>query len=102
MAIQSIKSTYSLDLDTVRLLEEMARRWGVSKSEALRRAIRASAEQSPSGGQSALDALDELQRSVNLSKSEADAWLKEARAQRRAASARRETRAKWPDLASAS
>jgi Ribbon-helix-helix protein, copG family len=43
MATPTIKSTYTLDLDTVRALEDMARRLGVSKSEALRRAIRLAA-----------------------------------------------------------
>ena len=38
MAIPKIKATYSLDVETVRMLVHMARRWGVSKSEALRRA----------------------------------------------------------------
>lgn len=36
MATPTIKSTYTLDLDTIRALEDMARRLGVSKSEALR------------------------------------------------------------------
>ena len=35
-----IKVTYTLDVDSLRALEELARQWGVSKSEALRRAIR--------------------------------------------------------------
>jgi hypothetical protein len=41
MATETIKSTYTLDVDTVRAL---ARRWNVTKSEALRRAMEASAE----------------------------------------------------------
>ena len=43
MAITTIKSTYSLDVETVRMLESLARRWNVSKSEVLRRAIRSAA-----------------------------------------------------------
>jgi len=43
MAVTTIKSTYALDVETVRELEEMARAWKVSKSEALRRAIRSAA-----------------------------------------------------------
>jgi hypothetical protein len=39
MATTTVKSTYSLDVDTVRELDAVARRWRVSKSEALRRAI---------------------------------------------------------------
>lgn len=41
MAIPKIKATYSLDPETIALLERVSRRWGVSKSEALRRAIQA-------------------------------------------------------------
>ena len=36
MATTTIKATYSLDPETVRLLERVSRRWGVSKSEARR------------------------------------------------------------------
>ena len=43
MAIPKIKSTYSLDVETVRTLESLARRWNVSKTEVVRRAIRAAA-----------------------------------------------------------
>ena len=45
MGTPTIKSTYVLDVGTVRGLEKIARRWNVSTSEALRRAIHASAEQ---------------------------------------------------------
>ena len=67
MASTTIKSTYSLDVETVRSLERMARRWKVSKSEALRRAIRTVAEQSPPPEGDATAALDALQRAVDLS-----------------------------------
>ena len=43
MTIHRIKGTYSLDAGTVRELDRLARRWKTSKSEALRRAIRAAA-----------------------------------------------------------
>jgi len=43
MAPSMIKSTYTLDAETVRTLEGLARHWRVSKSEALRRAIRTAA-----------------------------------------------------------
>ena len=39
MAITTIRSTYALHIQTVRQLNLLAERWGVSKSEALRRAI---------------------------------------------------------------
>ena len=36
MATTTVKSTYSLDVESVQALEDLARRWRVSKSEALR------------------------------------------------------------------
>ena len=36
MAKMTIKSTYTMDVETVRTLEDLARRWNVPKSEALR------------------------------------------------------------------
>jgi hypothetical protein len=90
VAIPKIKSTYALDLETVSRLEEMARRWGVSKSEVLRRAVRAAAGQSSPAAADAVSALDELQRSLRLSRAKAQAWGRRSRAERRAAAARRE------------
>ncbi len=94
MATPMIKTTYALDSETIRALEEMATRWGVSKSEALRRAIRAVArrQRQPDRRQDALVALEELQRSLRLTRAKASAWIKEVRAERSAVSARREGR----------
>lgn len=86
----TIKSTYALDADSMRALEHLARRWRVSKSEALRRAIRAAAGQAPSQGAEALRTLDRLQRSLNLTRARAEGWARRARDERRAASASRE------------
>ena len=94
MATQTIKTTYSLDVETVRKLEAMAHRWNVSKSEALRRAIRAAAQQGLANeGRDALKALDRLQSSLNLGAEAAEQWKKAARAERQASSRRRKTRA---------
>ena len=92
MASLSIKSTYTLDPDTVRILEEIARRWRVSKSEALRRAIRAVADRVPEQGHDALQALDDLQNSLGATATTTRAWVRAARAQRRASARRREAR----------
>ncbi|MGH8470869.1 MAG: ribbon-helix-helix protein, CopG family [Gammaproteobacteria bacterium] len=92
MAIPTVKSTYSLDLGSVRTLEELARRWGVSKSEALRRAIRAAGGTEQGKESAALKALAELQQSLKLSSSKASAWANQARSERRTASARHEPR----------
>ena len=51
MAISTIKSTYSLDVGSVRTLETLAKRWRVSKTEVLRRAIRIAAMEGNSGNE---------------------------------------------------
>jgi hypothetical protein len=90
MAIPKIKATYALDVDTVQALERTARRWKVSKSEALRRAIRAAALEAGAGpGGDALEALDTLQRSLGLTRAKANVWATESRRERRATSDRR-------------
>lgn len=92
MATPSIKSTYVIDVGTVQALERIARRWKVSKSEALRRAIRAAAEQPPFESVDALRALDQLQRSLKLTPVTARAWARAARRERTTASRRSEGR----------
>ena len=88
MAMPTIKSTYTLDVETIRALEEMARRWDVSKSEALRRAIRAAAAQDRPPRADALEALDRLQRSLRLTPVRAREWAANVRTERQAASTR--------------
>lgn len=83
MAIPKIKATYSLDQETVRLLERVARRWGVSKSEALRRAIRAAGD-SEAASSPALETLNRIQGGLGLTNAVAAAWARQARAERRA------------------
>jgi len=93
MATMTIKTTYALDAESVRTLERMARRWGVSKSEVLRRAIRGAAAQAGDDGDT-VKALDRLQRATALTAARAGAWARRNRTERRAASARREAAAK--------
>ena len=88
MARTSIKSTYSLDVDTVRTLERLAQRWKVSKSEALRRAIRAASGEGAEDASDGLQALDQLQRSLKLTPARARAWAAAVRRERRASSTR--------------
>jgi predicted transcriptional regulator len=92
MAITTIKTTYALDVPTVRALDEMARLWKVSKSEALRRAIRAAAQRETGHADETLAALDGLQRALHLTPSSARAWSARVRKERRTASARSEAR----------
>ena len=92
--LPAVKSTYTLDLETREQLERMARLWKFPKSEALRRAIRLAASQGVAqGGQDALDALDALQQSLDLSADAAEVWETTSRRERRDASGRRERHA---------
>ena len=92
MATMTIKSTYSLDVDTVRTLDTIAHRWRISKSEALRRAIRIAAQQPPAGPAEATTALNELQRSLKLTTDAADRWRREVRSERRTSERHRRAR----------
>ncbi|WP_419161598.1 ribbon-helix-helix protein, CopG family [Candidatus Palauibacter sp.] len=84
MATTTIKSTYSLDVETVRMLEELASRWNTSKSEVVRRAIRAAAARDESVADGPLAALRQLQDSVRSRGVDLDQWVREVRAERRA------------------
>ena len=75
----TIKRTYSLDTGTVRALEELARRWNVSKSEALRRAIRNESERQLSRADARLRAIRDLQESVATRGVDLDVWEHQAR-----------------------
>ena len=89
MARPSVKTTYALDLESVRTLDELARRWNVSKSEALRRAIRASASgpyAPSSASRELLRSLDRLQKALGMAPREAERWSRSLRAERRASS----------------
>lgn len=88
----TVRSTYALDVETVRALERIAQHWKVSKSEALRRAIRAAATAARSAPSDAIYALDQLQRSLALTRTKARAWATAARIERRASAARSEAR----------
>ncbi len=90
VAVPKIRSTYALDPETVQRLEQLARRWGVSKLEVLRRAICAAASASSEVAPDAVSALDELQRALRVSRAKAQTSAARCRAERRAAAARRE------------
>lgn len=83
-----MKSTYSLDVETVEALEDLARRWKVSKSEALRKVIRAASMRDAGAGP--VDALDRAQAAMHLTKDRARAWEQAARDEREASSSRGE------------
>jgi predicted transcriptional regulator len=92
MATQTVKTTYSLDVETLRALEELARRWSTSRSEALRRAIRASWVQAAAPSLTPIRALDRLQERLGLDARAAGRWATAVRAQRRDRSRRHEAR----------
>lgn len=82
MATTTIKSTYSLDPGTVRDLEQLAQRLGISKSEVLRRAVRFLAQQESRPSGDGLGALDDLQESVQMTEERASAWVDRVRHER--------------------
>lgn len=75
MATMYIRSTFALDEPTVSGLAQLARKWGVSKSEALRRAVaRAQEQPGPSGTMTPQDALRALKEKPLLSRAEGKSW----------------------------
>ena len=88
MASTVIRTTYALDEETVRRLDSLARQWNVSKSEALRRAIR-TADAVAGSPDDRLKALDELQASMRLTHSRAQMWVRAVREERRRSTTRR-------------
>jgi transposase-like protein len=84
MATMSIRSTFALDAATVDGLRDLAKKWGVSKSEALRRAVaRAQEQPGPSGEMTPHEALLALKRKPLLSRAQAKRWRADnARARR--------------------
>jgi len=91
MATTVVRSTYALDVETVRALERIAQAWRTSKSEALRRVIRAAAGEAVPESDP-LKALDGLQRTLGLTHAKARAWARTTREERRASSKRAERR----------
>lgn len=89
MAIATVRSTYSLDLDTVQRLEQLAALWNTSKSGALRRAIQVASEQTRDTGSAKLKALRQLQQRLALDADSAAAWCSDVTEERRRASERR-------------
>jgi hypothetical protein len=90
MATASIKSTYALDSASVRALDDLAARWRVSKSEALRRAIHGASLSHDAPG--AELALDSLQQGLGLTAADARRWAARTRAERRASGRQRARR----------
>ena len=88
MATLTVKSTYSLNAETGRQLEGLAKRWNTSKSGALRRAIRPAAEQTLLEDGKRLNALQRLQDLLALDRESARGWESQVMQERRATSRR--------------
>lgn len=83
MASITRKFTYSFDLDTAGRVEELAVHWGVSRTEAVRRAVRAASDREKPRKQEALDALDAIRDLPRArTKEETEAWMREVRLMR--------------------
>ncbi|MGQ0767078.1 MAG: ribbon-helix-helix protein, CopG family [Gemmatimonadota bacterium] len=89
MATPTIKGTYSLDQETVKLLDRLARRWRVTKSEALRRSIRSAAAADSSANQPELALLDQLQAAAVREVPSIRKWAASVREERRASRQKR-------------
>lgn len=89
MAKMTIRSTYSLDVETVQKLDRLAEHWRTSKSDALRRTIDKVADQALYNREDAIKALEELQRRVAESGIDVEKWAKETRKMREESSLHR-------------
>ena len=87
MATVTVRSTYSLDLDTFQRLERLAELWNTSKSGALRRAIQVASEEAQANTK--LEALKQLQQHLALDADGIAAWRRDVTQERRRTSARR-------------
>jgi hypothetical protein len=85
MAKMTIRSTFALDRETVEALDRLSVKWGISKSEVLRRIVNAAARvEEVDAAADAIAALDELQRRLAFSEEQVEAWIREIRAEREA------------------
>ena len=82
MTIPTVKATYSLDGRTVEQLEQLARRWRVSKSEVIRRVVDDAANKAKAADL-AVAALDRLQSAASLNREQIAAWQAKLQKERR-------------------
>lgn len=83
MAKKTIRSTFALDPEAVAALDRLSTKWGMSKSETVRRLIEAAARvEEVDASSKALSALDDLQTALALTDDQADAWVREIREMR--------------------
>ena len=94
MARTTVKTTYSLDPETIRKLEGLAAQWHVAKSEALRRAIALAVRDQDASVTSPAQALEELHKRVKarFSRRQLESWAFDTRRERVTSSERHEWR----------
>jgi len=82
---KSIRVTYAVDAQTVAAIDQLARDWGVSKSEAMRRAVRSARERVDAqfSRMTPLEILDYSRNNPHHSEEEIEAWHREVRALRK-------------------
>jgi ribbon-helix-helix CopG family protein len=90
IAVTVNKVTYSLKPETVDRVEELAVKWGIPKSEVIRRAIaQVSREERFIPKLTPLQALNELQTFAGITQEQAEKFNREVRSSRRASSRKR-------------
>jgi len=98
MAVMTIRTTVAFDAATAQRLERLARRWGISKSETLRRALEAAEknlaeEASDFSNMTPAQALEWLHAHPTHPPGTGNQWSRQIRRQRAADAAREEKRA---------
>src|SRR5690242_12604357 len=86
MTYNLIRTSMALDGGTLRALDQLAKRWGVSKAEVMRRAVRRAKEEAEreAAQPRPVEALDWLQQGGGLRVKEAEAFRKEVQSERQA------------------
>ena len=86
MATTWVRTSMALDHWTLKALDELARRWGVSKAEVMRRGVRKLKEEADNEANqpTPLEALDWLQKGGGLNPTAALAFREQVRSERNA------------------
>lgn len=84
MSYSLTRTSMALDGGTLQALNQLAKRWGVSKAEVMRRAVRRAKEETEreAAQPKPLEALDWLQKGGGLSVGEAEAFREEVQQER--------------------
>ena len=71
------RTSFALDEITIDRIRRLARRWGASQAEVVRRAVKIAADQSESESEAVQERLQEYRRSQRLDRETADTYLKQ-------------------------